>query len=47
MTFIVLALVVMALVSLNELGFGILAFVPLALLAYWLTLKAFEQESLP
>ena len=41
--FILLALVVIADVILNELGFGAIAFVPLTLLACWLMFKAFEE----
>lgn len=39
-----LAVVIIALVSLNELGFGVIAFVPLMLLAYWLMKKVFQVE---
>ena len=41
--FILLGLVVIGLVSANELGFGVIAFVPLTLLAYWLMVKAFRR----
>lgn len=41
---ILLGIVIVADVSANERGFGVIAFVPLTLLAYWLMRKAFEKE---
>jgi hypothetical protein len=40
---ILLALVIIANVSMNELGFGAITFLPLTLLACWLMFKAFEN----
>lgn len=40
--FILLAVVIFALVGLNELGYGIIAFAPLTLLACWLMEKIFK-----
>lgn len=42
MKLIFLGIVIIALVSANELGFGVIAFVPLTLLAYWLMEKLFK-----
>ena len=42
--FVLLAIVIVADVSMNELGFGVITFLPLTLLAGWLMLKAFENE---
>jgi hypothetical protein len=41
--FILAAIVVFALVSANELGYGAIAFLPLTLLAVWLRRKAWGQ----
>jgi hypothetical protein len=41
--FILLAIVVFADVSMNELGFGAITFLPLTLLACWLMHKTFEN----
>ncbi len=41
---ILLGLVIFILVSANELGYGVIAFVPLTLLARWLMTKAFVKE---
>ncbi len=43
--YVLLGLVIFALVSANELGFGIIAFVPLVLLAYWLMTKVFAEDT--
>ncbi len=43
--YVLLGLVIIALVSANELGFGIFAFVPLMLLAYWLMTKVFAEDT--
>jgi len=42
---ILLALAIIALVSANELGFGVIVFVPLMLLAYWLMEKFIMREN--
>lgn len=42
--FILLALNIIALIVLNELGYGAIAFVPLTLLAYWLMEKIFNEK---
>lgn len=42
--FILLALVIIALVGLNELGYGVIAFAPLTLLAYYLMDKIFNEK---
>ena len=42
--FILLALVIFALVSANELGYGVIAFAPLTFLAYWLMEKIFNEK---
>lgn len=42
--FVLLAIAVFADVSMNELGFGGITFLPLTLLACWLMVKAFEKE---
>ena len=41
---ILLAVVIIADVGMNELGFGAITFLPLTLLAGWLMFKAFENE---
>ena len=41
---ILLVLVIITLIVTNELGIGVLTFVPLMLLAYWLMVKVFENE---
>ena len=41
---ILLAIVVFALVGINELGYGAIGLLPLLLLAFWLMTKAFETE---
>ncbi len=41
---ILLGLVIIADVSLNEMGLGIITFAPLTLLAYWLMTKAFAED---
>ena len=40
--FVLLSLVIIADVSLNEMGFGAITFAPLTILAGWLMRKAFE-----
>jgi hypothetical protein len=42
--FILLAVVIFALNSANEFGFGAIALLPGLLLAYWLMTKALEEE---
>jgi len=42
--FVLLAIVIIADISMNELGFGVITFLPLTLLACWLMVKAFEKE---
>jgi hypothetical protein len=42
--FVALALVILALIITNELGFGVITFAPLAILAYWLMTKAFGED---
>jgi hypothetical protein len=41
---VLLGLVILADVSLNEMGFGVITFAPLTLLAYWLMRKAFMDK---
>jgi len=42
--FVLLAMAIFADVSMNELGFGAITFLPLTLLACWLMSKASEKE---
>jgi hypothetical protein len=39
-----LVIVVVAMISINELGYGIIAFVLLMAVAYWLMLELFEKK---
>jgi hypothetical protein len=41
---ILLALVIFTLIATNELGIGVITFLPLTLLAYWLMIKTFETH---
>jgi hypothetical protein len=42
---ILLGFVIFALISANELGYGVFAFLPMALLAIWLMSKVFQREN--